>query len=222
VANRAIPALLLAAVAIALVAAGCGLAGPSFSTSGPCLADGRAAGAYPELEAAVPKAINGRPATTVDSGRNCSDEALGTFTSRGVHEIHFAGATWDEGGGNGVTIAVLALPDRAMPLEWAEEFYQAGAIAGKHTDNIDSTRPTYPGVGTVYRLDALNDLSLQTVVIWADGPLARVIIVATQVDPSASKAVHEARVAEAVGAAVLKRQPSPSCSCSPGPVLPSP
>jgi hypothetical protein len=220
VADRAIPALVFAA--ITLLVAGCGLAGPSFSTSGPCVADGRAAGAYPELEAAVPKTISGRPATTVDSGRNCSDDALGTFTSRGVHEVHFAGATWDEGGGNGVTIAVLALPDKPMPVEWAEEFYQAGAIAGKHTDNIDSTRPTYPGVGTVYRLDALNDLSLQTVVIWADGRLARVVIVATQVDPSASKAVHEARVAEAVGAAVLASQPSPSCSCSQGPVLPSP
>jgi hypothetical protein len=217
---RALPALVVAAITLAV--AGCGLAGPSFSTSGPCVADGRAAGAYPELEAAVPRVINGRPATTVDSGRNCSDGALGTFTSRGVHEVQFAGATWDEGGGSGVTIAVLALPDKPMPVEWTEEFYQAGAIAGKHTDNIDSTRPTYPGVGTVYRLDTLNDLSYQTVVIWADGPLARVVIVATQVNPSASKAVHEARVAEAVGAAVLASQPSPRCSCSAGPVLPSP
>jgi hypothetical protein len=77
-------------------------------------------------------------------------------------------------------------------------------------------------VGTVKRLHGLHDLSRQTVVIGADAPLARRGLVATQVDPSASKAVHEARVAEAVGAAVLKRQPSPSCSCSPGPVLPSP
>lgn len=220
VASRAL--LAVVGAALVLLTAGCGLAGPSFSTSGPCVADGRAAGAYPDLEAAVPKTISGRSATTVDSGRNCSDGALGAFTSRGVREVRFAGATWDEGGGNGVTIAVLALADKPLPVEWAEDFYQAGAIAGKKTDNVASTRPTYPGVGTVYRLDTLNDLSFQTVVIWADGPLARVVIVATQVDLTASKAVHEARVAEAVGAAVLASQPMPSCSCSPGPMLPSP
>ena len=230
----AIPALglALAASLVAVVVTGCGLAGPSFSTSGACLADGRAPGAYPDLEAAVPKTISGRPATTIDSGRNCSDTALGTFTERGVHELHFAGATWDEGGGNGVTIAVLALPDQPLPVEWAEEFYQAGAIAGAHTDNIESTRPTYPGIGTVYRLDTLNDLSFQTVVIWSDGRLARVVIVATQVGPTASKTVHEARVAEAVGAAVLASEagaspgpsnpgiPQPGMSAEP--VLPSP
>jgi hypothetical protein len=213
---RALGAGSLAFIVVA-VAAGCGILGPSFSTSGACLADGRAPGAYPALEALVPKTISGRPATTIDSGRNCSDTALGYFTTHGVHELHFAGATWDEGNGSGVSIAVLALPDQPLPATWAEEFYQAGAIAAKHTDNIETSRPTYPGAGTVYRLDTLNDLSFQSIVVWADGDMVRVVIVATQVGPTASKSVHDARVAEAVGAAVLASQgPAPS-----EPVLPS-
>jgi hypothetical protein len=207
---------------VAILAAGCGSAGPSFSTTGPCVADGRAAGAYPALEATVPRTINGRPATTVDSGRNCSNDALGTFTGHDVHELDFAGATWDEGNGSGVSIAVLALPDRPLPAAWAEEFYTFGAANGKHTGNLETSHPTYPGVGTVFRLDTLNDLSFQTVVVWRDGDLVRVVIVATQVGPTASRAVHDARVAEAVGAAALMSQPSPGCSCSHVPVLPSP
>ena len=219
-ASRAAVALLV----VPLVIAACGAFGPTFSPSGPCLADGRAPGAYPDLEAQVPKSINGRSATTIDSGRDCSADALGSLASHAVHEVRFAGATWDEGNANGVSIAVLALPDRAFPIAWAEEFYQAGAETGKHTGNIETDRPTYPGAGPVFRLDTLNDLSFQTVVVWPDGSLARVVIVATQVDPNASRAVHDARVAEAIGAAVLADQgvPGASVGSSQGPVLPSP
>ncbi len=214
----------LAVAGLALGA--CGAFGPTFSPTGACLADGRAPGAYPELEADVPRTISGRPATSIDSGRDCSTDALGSFVNHGVHDLRFAGATWDEGSGNGVSIAVLALPDQPLPVAWAEEFYQLGAENGSHTGNIQVARPTYAGVGTVFRLDTLNDLSFQTVVVWADGPLARVVIVATQVGPSASRSVHDARVAEAVGAVVLASEASPAGSsapsASPGPVLPSP
>jgi hypothetical protein len=220
-------AIVAAAAGLALLASACGAFGPTFSTSGPCLADGRASGAYPDLEARLPRLIGGRPATTIDSGRNCSDAALGTLVGHGVHEVRFAGATWDEGGGNGVSIAILALPDGPLPVAWAEEFYQAGAVAGKNTSNVETSRPTYPGAGPVFRLDTLNNLSFQTVLVWPDGPLARVVIVATQVGPTASRTVHDARVVEAVGAAALVEQASPRPSLtaggsSLGPVLPSP
>jgi hypothetical protein len=137
----------------------------------------------------------------------------------GVRELRFAGATWDEGAGNGVSIAVLSLPDGDLPIGWVEDFYQLGAENAKHTGNIETSRPTYPGAGTVFRLDTLNDLSFQTVVVWADGPIARVVIVATQVGPSASKSVHDARVSEAVGAAVIAEQSEPSSGPSSGPSL---
>ena len=202
-----------------LIVAACGLLGPTFSPTGDCLADGRAPGAYPDLEARVPKAISGRPATTVDSGRNCSSDALGSLVDHGVKELRFAGATWDEGNGNGVSIAILSLPDQDLPVAWVDDFYQLGAENAKHTGNIETSRPTYPGIGSVFRLDTLNDLSFQTVVIWPDGGLARVVIVATQVSPSASRSVHDARVGEAVGAAVIAQEGGGS---SPGVVVPSP
>lgn len=226
---RAVPAL----VALALLLAGCGVFGPTFAPTGACLVDGRAAGAYPDLEARIPKTISGRPATRLDSGRNCSSDALGSLANHGVHEVRFAGATWDESNGNGVSIAVLALPDRDLPVAWAEEFYLLGAENAKHTGNIETSHPTYPGAGPVFRLDTLNDLSFQTVVVWPDGALARVVIVATQVGPNASRSVHDARVEEAVGAAVLAEEAGPGSSASaggpgtsggssPGAVLPSP
>jgi hypothetical protein len=222
---RALAAALAGAV-LPLVLAACGGFGPTFTATGPCTADGRASGAYPDLEAKVPRAISGRPATTVDSGRNCSTDALGTLADHGVTEIRFAGATWDEGGGNGVSIAILAVPEGELQAAWAEEFYQAGAEAAKHTEHLETSRPTYPGAGTVFRLDTLNDLSFQTVVVWPDGPMVRVVIVATQVSPSASRSVHDVRVAEAIGAATLMDQPSAGPGGTPvpdgTPVLPSP
>lgn len=214
---------IVAAIAMAMLLAGCGALGPTFAPTGECVVDGRAPGAYPQLETLVPRSINDRPSTSLDSGRNCSSDALGTLASHGVHEVRFAGATWDESNGNGVSIAVLALPDGAFPVAWAEEFYLVGAQNGKHTGNIDTSRPTYAGVGPTFRLDTLNDLSFQTVVVWADGDLVRVVIVATQVGPNASRSVHDARVTEAVGAAALAQASAPAPAGSGGePVLPSP
>jgi hypothetical protein len=54
------------------------------------------------------------------------------------------------------------------------------------------------GAGEVYRLETLNDLSLQTVVIWPTAPYVHVVIVATQVAPGASREDHDQRVAIAV------------------------
>ncbi len=181
---------------------GCGAGGATFSPSGPCLADGRAAGAYPDLEGLVPRALDGSPATTTDSGRSCSDSALGTLRSHDVHDLRFAGSTWDLGGGAGTSIAVLALPSGRLPLEWAEEFYTAGALNGTKTDNVKTSHPTFDGVTDAFRIDALNDLSQQAIVLWQLGDRIRVVIVATHVDPTASMADHEARLRTAVAAAV--------------------
>jgi hypothetical protein len=192
---------LLAGVLVAGLAA-CGGGGATFSPTGACLADGRIAGAYPELEALVPRALEGAPAKTTDSGRSCSTTALGTLTSHDVHDLRFAGSTWDLGGGSGTSIAVLALPTGRLPVEWVQEFYTAGALNGSKTDNVKTSHPTFDGVADAFRVDALNDLSQQAIVIWALGDRVRVVIVATHVDPNASMAGHEARVRAAVAAAV--------------------
>jgi hypothetical protein len=203
---------------LVVVVAACGSSTLSSAATGACLADGRAPGVYPELERLVgerrlqdsPDAFATIVPTTIDSGRNCSATALGTLVSHGVTELHFAGATWDEGDGNAMVSAILAVPDGAPPLApaWVEEFYEAGARAGKHTENIETSRPTMDSVGPVYRLDTLNDLSLQTVVVWPAAEGIRVVIVTTNVTPDSSRAEHDRRVVEGVEGRSL--QPSSS------------
>ena len=209
----------VAAVAL-LVMAGCASQGGAVATPfGPCGADARAPGVYPELEAVLPKTLGaaGRAPDQVDSGRSCSDQALGTLKQHGVTELRFSGATWKEGNSDGTVIATLATPAGVPELQepWVEEFYEAGAQAGKKTDNITTSRPTFPGAGDVFRIDTLNDLSLQSVVTWQVDGATHVVIVATEVTPSADRAAHDLRVATAVAAA----DSGPPCACvrSPGP-----
>ena len=191
--------VLVVLTALAAVAAGCS-SSPS-PAPGAC-ADTRAPGANRALEARLPARLAGLPPSRVDSGANCSADALTTLKAHGVAELDFAGATWDAGNGVATSIAVLALPAAApLPVAWVEEFYEVGARSGKKTDNIAVSRPTFPGLGGAFRLDALNDLSFQSVVVWPDGPIVRVVIVASPVSPSASRAEHDSRVEVAVQAA---------------------
>lgn len=200
----------LVALCLAIGIVGCGAAPEPSGPLGPCGDDAKSIGGYPELEAAVPRLLDGVAPDKVDSGRSCSATALGTLTAHGVHELHFAGGTWSHGGSDATVIATLFTPIGAPFLQepWVEEFYTAGAVAGKHTDNTTTTRPvmegSYADGGQVFRLDTLNDLSLQTVVIWEHADAIHVVIVATTVDPTASRAVHEGRVIAAVNAAVVE------------------
>ena len=200
---RSSPRFIGLAIALVAVLAGCGSASASvsFSTAGACLSDGRAPGAYPELEALVPATLAGKPPTTLDSGRNCSDKALGSLTTHGVHELRFGGGTWDAGGGAGTSIATLGLADDDLPVAWIEEFYELGARTASKTDNVSTSRPTLASVGPAFRVDALNDLSFQSIVVWPVGSRVRVVIVASPVSPSASMADHDAQVEAAVAAA---------------------
>lgn len=185
-------------LAVILVAGACGASGPTFAPEGPCLADGKTPGAYPALEALVPRSFDGRPPDVVDSGRDCSERALGALVSHDVTELRFAGATWHLDAADGVTFAVLALPDSALPVTWAEEFYEIGARNARKTEHIETSRPLVATIGQAFRLDTLNDLSYQTVVVWPDGDVVRVVIVASSIVDLASKGPHDAIVAQAL------------------------
>jgi len=188
-------------IGVALVGMLGGCRASASPASGACV-DGRAPGTNRALEARLPAHLADTAPTTVDSGANCSADALTTLSAHGVTELDFAGATWDAGNGTATSIAVLALPAGApLPVAWVEEFYEVGARSGKKTDNVTVSRPTFPGAGAVYRIDALNDLSFQSVVTWPDGSIVRVVIVASPVNPSASRSEHDARVEAAVEAA---------------------
>jgi hypothetical protein len=155
-------------VAAALVSAACGgKPAPSFDPSGPCVADGRAPHAYPDLEALVPPALAGRPPSTLDSGRNCTAANLGTLASHGVTEIRFAGGIWTDGAQSGITLAVFRAP--GLQAEWMGEWYEASARAGRVTGGLKLSKPVIGG-RPANRLDLVNGDSVQTVVTWAAAP----------------------------------------------------
>jgi hypothetical protein len=151
-------------VLLAIVAAGCA-GGPSatFDPSGPCAVDGRVAGAYPDLEAKVPRTLGGRPPQTVDSGRNCSVANLGTLVGHGIREVRFAGGLWPVGDRGGITLAVFTAP--GLSAEWLGEWYEASARAGRSTGSIKPSK-TEVGGRPANRLDLVNADSNQTVVTW--------------------------------------------------------
>lgn len=189
--------LFAALLAVMATAAGCAPT-PAFDPAGPCETDGRRPGAYPDLEAGLPGTFEGRPPDSLDSGRSCTEAALGALVSHDVDELRFAGVTWDLGGGRGVSIAVLDRPSGELPVAWVEEFYETGARTARKTENIETSRPNLPAGGLAYRLDTLNDLSFQTVVVWADGGVVRVALIASPVAASASRAAHDAVVTDAI------------------------
>lgn len=190
---------------LAIVGAGCGSLGATATPNPACpTGDVRAAGSLPGLEALLPKGMIERSPDTVDSGWNCSATALGSYVTHGVTKLLFAGATWEQPNGSGIVTAILSLQSGPLDPAWVEEFYTAGAVAGKRTGAVKTDRPTYRLAGQVFRLETVNDLSLQTVVIWPAGRYVHVVIVATQVSPDAVRADHDdlVRIAVEVAAAV--------------------
>jgi hypothetical protein len=174
----AAPRVLAAAAAavLALGAAGCGSATPaaSFDPASACTTDGRMPGAYPDLEAVLPRSYEGRAPASVDSGRNCTTDALGALADAGVHGVRFAGATWPVGGSAGLTLAVF----EGDGLEAGEmiDFYAAGARTANRTDAF-TTADTTVGGQPARRLDVLrSDGTGQTVVAWPAGVPGRVMV----------------------------------------------
>jgi hypothetical protein len=186
------------AVAVVILVAGCSAAPASFDPASACTADGRFPGAYPQLEALVPRLLDGRAPVRLDSGRSCTDAALGTLRRRGVGELRFAGGLWEQGSSSGTTLVAF---DSPTPLDaaWVAEFYEAGARAGKNTDAIDA-RPLAVAGTSGYRLDTLNDDSYQTVIVWPRAGHVVAALVASAVHQVETRAAHEARVTAALAA----------------------
>lgn len=233
--RRSAPTSLALTLALAL-ASGLGLAacgGGTFPATSTCPEEPRAAGVLPELEALVPAELAGRARDTLDSGWNCLSATLGTYASHGVTRLEFAGATWDDGNGDGAVTAVFetAATDPQLQAAWVEELYEAGARASRSVENVETARVRMAGPGDVWRLEALNNLSLQTIVVWPHGDHVHVVLVASTVDPGASRDAHDARVDAAVNAAAavpddqavpLATPPAAPASSAPTGAAPSP
>jgi hypothetical protein len=190
--KRTRPRRLVTAVILCLLAgtlAACsGAAAPSFNPTGPCTADGKAAGAYPELEALVPRTFGGAAPATLDSGRNCTAKSLGTLANHGLHEVRFAGGVWPGGSNSGITIAVFRAA--GLQSEWIAEWYEATARAGRTTGNIQLTKPTIGG-RPGQRLDLVNGESKQTVISWpsASADTVNVVLAADEPEDQVQAAV---------------------------------
>jgi len=175
------PRLSPSVIAIALVAAlalgACGsgrVLTASFDPASACTTDGRMAGAYPDLEALLPKAYDGKIPTSVDSGRSCTASALGTLADAGVTGMRFAGATWSLGSASGLTVAVF----EGTGLDAAKmlDFYAVPARTASHTDTYRTLDTTVGGL-PAKRLEVLNkDETTNTIVIWPGGADGRVLV----------------------------------------------
>ena len=184
---------------VAVVVTACG--GSTFDPTGPCTADGTAPGAYPELEAVVPKVFAGAPPRQVDSGRTCTNDALGTLTEHRIKELRFAGATWGTGTDSGLTLATFVVAD-GPPLDpaWLAEFYESGARSGKNVQKVDVSDVPIGGDIAGRRIDVLNGESFQTVVVWPRDGRVAVVIVADFIREIQTREAHDKIVAAALAA----------------------
>jgi hypothetical protein len=190
--------LLLILVPLAFLLGACSA---RFDPAGPCTSDGSAAGAYPDLEAQVPRAFRGTPPGQVDSGRACSPDGLGTLQSHGITELRFAGSTWTIGTDSGLSLAMFR-SEGPTPLtrDWLVEFYETGAKSGKNVESVDATDyPVSAGVAG-RRLDVLNGESFQSVVVWERGGRIETAIVANFIREIQTRGAHDQVVRDAVDA----------------------
>jgi hypothetical protein len=180
-------------VVVALLLAACGGSSPntSFDPASACTTNGRMPGAYPDLEALLPRTYEGASPATVDSGRNCTKDALGPLADAGIDGVRFAGATWPLGGTTGLTVAVFEA-DGLDPAK-VRDFYLSGARATSHTDELTTSDATVGGQ-PAKRLDVLQtDGTGQTVVAWpGDAPGRVMVLLASD--------LGDARVLEALDA----------------------
>ena len=171
------PGATLAALAliVSLIAA-CGSgAAASFDVAAGCPSEGRAAGAYPELEKRVPVTYEGRGPTTLDSGRHCDAASLGSLAQAGFDEVRFAGGTWDFGGERAAALVVFEAP--GLTADQVADFYGTSAEGANRTTITGVTTPEIAG-RSGHRLDTMTGDRVQTVVVWPskDNGLVNVVI----------------------------------------------
>jgi len=157
---RAAGVLLLVA---AIVAACGGGPGASFDVAAGCPVEGRVAGAYPDLEKRIPTSYEGRAPDTLDSGRHCDPDSLGSLAKAGFDEVRFAGGTWDFGGERAAALVVFQAP--GLTAAQVADFYGTSAQTANRTTITGVTTPDIVG-RSGHRLDTMTGDRVQTVVVW--------------------------------------------------------
>jgi hypothetical protein len=173
--SRRLGFLTLTFALVACLTACGGASAPSFDPTGTCAADGRAPGAYPDLEALVPTSYQGTAPETLDSGRNCSTNNLGSLASLGIREVRFAGGTWTFGAERAAVLAVFRTA--GLTADALATFYTDSARVASRTDITGASAPTIRGRAG-HRLDTKTGDRVQTVVVWpaAESDVVNVVI----------------------------------------------
>jgi hypothetical protein len=164
------------AAALFLLASCASTPAASFDPSGTCTADGSAPGAYPDLEALIPKTFRDEAPGTLDSGRHCSSPSLGSLASAGIAELRFAGGTWSFGGERAAVMAVFEA--RGLTADALADFYASSARTANRTQVLAESTPMIAG-RNARRLDTKTGERLQTVVVWPSAQVDRVNVVIT-------------------------------------------
>jgi hypothetical protein len=189
--RRRTPAGVIAAIAlvVAVVGACGGGSAASFDVAAGCPSEGRAAGAYPELEKRVPTSYEGRGPNTLDSGRHCDAASLGSLAQAGFDEVRFAGGTWDFGGERAAALVVFQAPD--LTAAQVADFYGSSAQSANRTTITGLTTPEIAG-RSGHRLDTMTGDRVQTVVVWpsADPGVVNVVITNDLPDPKIQAAIN--------------------------------
>ena len=155
-------------IVAALIVGGCSgskIPVSTFDPSTPCTTDGRQPGAYPDLEAALPKTYEGQAPVSVDSGRNCTDERARDarrpwHRGRSVRRRDVGPRRHDGADGRAVFEA-----DGLTASEMLT-FYRDGATQNSKTEKLATSELTVGGAAA-QRLDVLqSDGTGQTVVTW--------------------------------------------------------
>ena len=92
----------------------------------------------PSSRPCCPKAYDGKAPTRVDSGRNCTPEALGTLADAGITGVEFAGATWELTGTTGLTAAVFQ--GKGLSPKDLFTFYRDSGGTDRHTEKMSTQR----------------------------------------------------------------------------------
>jgi hypothetical protein len=182
------PVLAFLALAALVVTACSPTAAASFDPSGPCVQDGSAPGAYPQLEALVPATFEGKGPDHLDSGRNCTAENLANLQAAGIDELRYAGGTWGFGGERAAALVVFTA--KGLTADLLADFYAGSAGDASRTEVTGVTTPMLAG-RPGHRLDTKTGERLQTVLVWPAATPDQVNVVITNdlPDPKIQAAV---------------------------------
>jgi hypothetical protein len=169
-----------------VLVAGCGGIGQaSLDPSAPCAGrdEERAPGFHADLEALLPETLDGVAPVQRDSGRYCSERALGVLADAGHASVDFAGATWPGADESGVAIVAYRAP--GLTLDQLADAFARGADDARSVNQVHAV-PTEVAGRPAVRIDAVMRRTPQSVVIWpAAAGETFVVVIGSGIDDAA-------------------------------------